>query len=250
MHSLRAFIFACLLSTPCLALAATPVAQPVSPAPAASAPVDAFKVTPPEFATRVPSMDELDARDAWLTRQEVVQISAIAEVRLKRTPMAGQVHVFLLALERTPKGRYVMMVKNAKSEAVLGTYLVQDKYAAFLAPTGKVEPVVSPWYPAVILLGAPAEPSQLLQWMVGLPGKSFLAGELASLLVNDAGHLVGQEQGAWTVEYDQWAAAQGDKPAMPARVALVNAQAEVGIMVTRVNGMEKAPVGYRELEME
>ena len=193
------------------------------------------------------SIASMEDRQAWASSQVLVRGAMKVEVAATSTQVA---QTFWLFFERTPNARVRIITKDQLDGPTRLTFLVQDK--ASLALSGEdVGNPAAPWMLGHYLFTQPMEPSMLLSWAMGVPGRDFQVDAPAAIVKQASGKPSRIEQAGWQVDYASWTDAAAGQLSVPATFSITSATSEIAMKVSlaKIETYLTPPEGYSEFKI-
>lgn len=187
----------------------------------------------------------LEARDSWQSAQVLMRSGMKMEVAAREGSAA---QVFWLFMERTPSGHMRVLVKDTPDGKDRLTLLIQGSRGLAIYGEDVFNPV-APWMIGNYLFEQSLEPAMLLQWSIGLPGKSFSVDAEVARVARGQGQVERIEQSGWKIDYTAWNTPEWSPIALPKQFTLTGETSTVKVTVLAMDAFEKAPADYSEFKI-
>lgn len=191
------------------------------------------------------SISSMEQRQSWQESQVLVR--AAMKIELASTASKPS-HTFWLFIERTPNGRMRMITKDTMDGPTKLTFLVQGNVCLALAG-GDVGSPAAPWMLGHYLVGQSLEPSMLLAWVMGVPGRDFQVDAQKATVMQESGKASHIEQAGWKVSYDTWTQAKTGEPSVPATFDISRSGISMQVALAKIETYLTVPEGYSEFKI-
>lgn len=187
----------------------------------------------------------LEARDSWQSAQVLIRSAMRMEVDTKD---GRDTQVFWMFMERTPSGKMRVIIKDDLEGPNRLQMLIQDNRGMVIHGEDVFSPG-TPWMLGTYLFDQMMEPAMLLEWSLGIPGKSFSVEPDIAEVVLDRGQVASVKQEGWAVDYLSWKPDQAGSVSLPDRFVIKGDYTTIHVTVDAMEAFEKAPADYSEFKI-